>query len=77
MGVQWCLGMYSSGSTWIFNALRSVAEVVLPDKRHTCVYAESVEEFPPGWSKEDSVIIKSHHPRDTATALLLEKADRI
>ena len=29
----WCLGMYASGSTWLYNAAREVAAVLYPGSR--------------------------------------------
>jgi len=75
--MQWCLGMYSSGSTWVFNAIRSVGNALFPGEPHIGVYAESVDQLPPGWSQSDRFIVKSHHPDEVATALLRQHADRI
>jgi hypothetical protein len=75
--IQWCLGMYSSGSTWAFNALRSVGNVLLRSEQHIGVYAESIDQLPPRWAESDQLIVKSHHTDEAATALLLRHVDRI
>jgi hypothetical protein len=75
--IQWCLGMYSSGSTWMFNAIRAVGNTLFPGKPHIGVYAESTDQLPPGWPESDRLIIKSHHTDATATALVSQHADRI
>jgi hypothetical protein len=74
---QWCLGMYSSGSTWVFNAIRSVASTLFPEESLIGVYAEALDQLPPGWPAADRLIVKSHHTDEAATALLLQRADRI
>lgn len=75
--VQWCLGMYSSGSTWVFNAIRSVMNVLLPDELPLGIYAETADQLPPDWTGSDQIIIKSHHTDEAATAIVLQHADRI
>ena len=75
--VQWCVGMYSSGSTWIFNAVQLVGDVLYPNDPHVSVYAETADQFPPGWRDGGRVIIKSHHADDVATALLIRHANPI
>jgi hypothetical protein len=75
--MQWCLGLYSSGSTWAFNAIRSVGNILFPGEPHAGVYAESVDQLPAGWMESDRLIIKSHHPDEAATAGFLKRADRI
>jgi hypothetical protein len=69
--------MYSSGSTWVFNAVASVGNVLFPGEPQAGVYAESLEELPDGWSGMDRLIVKSHHTDEAATAHLLQQADRI
>lgn len=75
--IQWCLGMYSSGSTWMFNAIRAVGNTLFPGESHIGIYAESTGQLPPGWPESDRLIIKSHHTDATATALVSQHADRI
>jgi hypothetical protein len=77
IGMQWCLGMYSSGSTWVFNALLSVADAVFPGESHVGIYAESLDHLPFGWEETDRLIVKSHHPDETAIARLAQRADRL
>jgi hypothetical protein len=38
----WCLGMYASASTWLFNATRQVAQAALPGTRVFGTYADTV-----------------------------------
>jgi hypothetical protein len=38
----WCLGMYASGSTWLYNATRQVAQIVHPQATVTGSYAETM-----------------------------------
>jgi hypothetical protein len=75
--IQWCLGMYSSGSTWAFNAIRSIGNILFPGRPHAGVYAETVGQLPPDWMESDRLIIKSHHSDNETTTLLLRHADRL
>jgi hypothetical protein len=55
----WCLGMYASASTWLFNATRQVAGCVLPGTRVAGCYAETLgvlEALDPGVLN----IVKTH-----------------
>jgi hypothetical protein len=69
--------MYSSGSTWVFNGIRSVGNTLFPGEPHIGLYAEAMDQLPPRWLEADRLIIKSHHSDEAATALLLRHADRI
>jgi hypothetical protein len=41
----WCLGMYASGSTWLFNAARQVAAELTPETPVQGIYAETLDEL--------------------------------
>jgi hypothetical protein len=75
--LQWCVGMYSSGSTWAFNAIRCVGGIVLASGPRTGVYVEAAEALPADWFNSDALVIKSHHPDEAVSALLQRHADRI
>jgi hypothetical protein len=75
--MQWCVGMYSSGSTWLVHALRCVGNVLFPDEPHISAFADTAGQLPTGWSRSDRLIIKSHDPDQTTATLLLRRADRI
>jgi hypothetical protein len=52
----WCLGMFSSASTWTFNVVRQVAGSVLPEGPPPAVFLDFDDELPPG----DRLIVKTH-----------------
>jgi len=55
----WCLGMYASGSTWLYNAARETARALHPAREITGTYAERIEELR-GLRPEDLNIVKTH-----------------
>ena len=75
--MQWCVGMFSSGSTWVVHAIRSLGNTLLPGAPYISVYAETSDQLPTEWSRSDRLIIKSHDPDEAAAKLLLIHADRI
>jgi sulfotransferase family protein len=75
--MQWCVGMYSSGSTWLVHALRCVGNVHFPDEPRISAFADTADQLPTGWLRSDRLIIKSHEPDQTTATLLLRRADRI
>jgi hypothetical protein len=75
--MHWCVGMYSSGSTWVFNAIRSVGQLLFPGEPLIGVYAESIGQIPHGQLDSRRFVIKSHHSDATATELFLRHADHI
>jgi hypothetical protein len=56
----WCLGMYASGSTWLFNTTREVARAVAPEQRVTACYAETLKMLKPVKSGGGIKIVKTH-----------------
>lgn len=62
MKVVLCLGLKSSGSTWLYNvAIRILKE----DKRRVAsFYADNFRMIPKGAEKADILVIKSHEPSD-------------
>ena len=75
--MQWCLGMYSSGSTWVVHALRSVGDVLFPGTTHVMAFVETANDLPQGWSRSGRLFIKTHATDDTAATLLSRGADHI
>jgi len=76
--VHWCLGMYSSGSTWVYNVTRQIAASVDPTKpvqgHFVSVVADVMAMDQPGRSH----IVKSHEVDDEVSILEISKrADAI
>jgi hypothetical protein len=71
----WCVGMYASGSTWLFNAARAVAAVLYPERRVAGHYAETMKglrHLPPALN-----IVKTHDLGPAAATVLAKRAERI
>ncbi|MSO99897.1 MAG: hypothetical protein EXR07_02420 [Acetobacteraceae bacterium] len=75
--MQWCQGMYASGSTWVVHALRSTGSLLFPDRPHTTLFVETADDLPLGWSRSERLIVKTHHLDGTAATLLLRGAKHI
>ncbi len=72
----WCLGMYASGSTWLYNAVRQTAEVVRPDMEVRGTYTESLgvlQALPGGVCH----VVKTHDLGQAETDFLALNAARI
>ncbi len=71
----WCLGMYASGSTWLFNAARAVAGVLYPQQR---VAGHFVEELRPLRALPRALnVVKTHDLGPAAARFMAERADVI
>jgi hypothetical protein len=75
--VHWCLGMRSSGSTWIFNVVRKLAELLHPDWPIAGPYVVRGVELPPFDAPSRYIIVKTHRTDDLAMAKLAEHANAI
>ncbi len=71
----WCLGMYASGSTWLFNAARAVAAELQPSLPHRAVYLEAfphLARLPRG-----PAVVKSHDLTPSLARFLEARSSRI
>lgn len=75
--MQWCLGMFASGSTWIVHTLRTTGTLLFPGEPHVSRFVETPGGLPAGWSSSPRLIVKTHHLDDTAALLLLRGAKHI
>ena len=76
-GIVWGLGMYASGSTWLFNVLLKLAEMLAPDlprESRFVAYASDVGALRPA---PRLLLVKSHETDAPAEAALAEAADLI
>ena len=74
-GIVWGLGMYASGSTWLFNMALKLAESLAPDQpRETRFVARAVDvgDLRPA---QRLLLIKSHETDDVSEAQLAAAAD--
>jgi hypothetical protein len=53
----WCLGMFSSASTWTFNVVRQIAASVSPDGPASAVFLDFDDPLPAG---DATLIVKTH-----------------
>ncbi len=72
-GDVWCLGMYASGSTWLYNAVRLVAARSLPTRAVWSGYVAVASDVP---ARDPAVLhlIKSHDTEEAAATLLEKRA---
>jgi hypothetical protein len=54
----WCLGMYSSASTWAFNVVQQIAESITPTKPVTPVFV--VDALPECDEDSQTLVVKTH-----------------
>ncbi|MGE0223629.1 MAG: hypothetical protein AB7S57_10235 [Acetobacteraceae bacterium] len=74
--VHWCVGTFSSGSTWLLNALRQVAILVDPTTRIVSPFLGRAEQIPALDDPNLLALLKSHHT-DEETAAFLERHSRV
>ena len=68
----WCLGMYASASTWLYNATRAVAGVLYPDQRVAGCFAGDMK---PLRTLPDALnVVKTHDLGPAAANFLLARA---
>lgn len=74
----WCLGMYASGSTWLFNAVREVAAVLYPARRVSGRWAGGMKELidlkAPGAALH---VVKTHELTPVAAKFMQARAGAI
>jgi len=75
--MYWCLGLHSSASTWIFNAARKIAEVLLPDKPIVAPFVLRSIDLPSFDEGERLIIVKSHETDEAAAVELGNRAQAI
>jgi hypothetical protein len=71
----WCLGMYASGSTWLFNAARAVAALLYPEERVAGHFAENMKKLKTLPAALN--VVKTHDLGPTATGFLRKRAGPI
>lgn len=57
-----CTGMYSSGSTWLFNAVRGIGQVAYGAEAVASCYAETLDRLPPFDPGIRLLVVKCHMP---------------
>ena len=75
--MYWCLGMRSSGSTWIFNVARKIAELLHSDRPIIGPYIVRGVELPQLDDPGRTVLVKSHQTDALAAAELGRHAEAI
>jgi hypothetical protein len=73
--VVWCLGMYASGSTWLFNVTSDVTQRLHPQARVTGHYVDAIERL--GCLPAGLAVVKTYHLDRTATQRLARRAEVI
>lgn len=73
----WCLGMYASGSTWLFNAATSVGRAVAPASSVVGRYVDSADGLAFLNDRPGLAIVKTHDVDEAAGGILDRLADSI
>lgn len=73
----WCLGMYASGSTWVFNAALKIAAIVAPAKPAIGRFVVAHHELDLLQDSTHLAIIKSHDTDEAAATELARLADGV
>jgi len=73
----WCLGMYASGSTWLFNAAMMIGAAIAPASPPVGRYVDSAEGLGFLNVQGGLVVIKTHDVEAAAIRTLSEQADGI
>jgi len=74
--VHWCLGMYASGSTWLFNATVAVARALFPGSRVSGCFVHAAASLPQD-DPQAVRIVKSHDAEPEAALALARSAAAI
>lgn len=59
-----CLGLKSSGSTWLYNVAIQVLKEASPKPKVAAFYADNFRMLPKGSDTADTLVIKTHEPTD-------------
>ncbi len=73
----WCLGMYASGSTWVFNAALEVAAVVVPSTPVVGRFVTRQDELDFLDDPARLPVVKSHDTDEAAAGELARRADTV
>ncbi len=72
----WCLGMYASGSTWMFNAVRQTGAAAAPAYPLVGTYAESLDVLT-ALAPHALHVVKTHDLPAAETKFLAQRASQI
>ncbi len=56
----WCLGMFSSASTWTFNVVQQIATTLSPDRPPVSKFLDFDDPYPAPGEADATLIIKTH-----------------
>ena len=73
----WCLGMYASGSTWVFNVAMQVAAVVVPRTPAVGRFVMAGHELDFLDDPTSLPVVKSHDTDEAAASELARRADAV
>ncbi len=69
----WCLGMYASGSTWLFNVVRTIAQTSMPISSR---FIHTTQDLA-GLNTSGKLIVKTHETEPPAAVWLTARAGTI
>ena len=75
--MHWCLGMYASGSTWLFNVAMHIAATLAPEKPPIGRYITDISELAPDQAAIDRVVVKTHYVDNASAEALCRLASSL
>lgn len=75
--MHWCLGMYASGSTWLFNVALHIGAVLAPEAPPVGRYITDIGELDLDQHAIDCVVIKTHDVGDASAEALCRLASSL
>jgi hypothetical protein len=60
-GLIWCLGVYGSASTWVFNVTRQIVAVIAPGEPLETCFTANIENLQGLTDPPAACIVKTHH----------------
>lgn len=75
--MHWCLGMYASGSTWLFNVAMRIGTILAPEKPPIGRYITSIGELDQDQAAIDRIIVKTHDLDDASADALRDLASSL
>jgi hypothetical protein len=76
-GMHWCLGMYASGSTWLFNVAMNIGAILMPEHPPVGRYITDMSELAPDEGAIGHVIVKTHDIDDTSAEALCRQSSSV
>ncbi len=75
--MHWCLGMYASGSTWLFNVAMRIGAILAPETPPIGRYITHIGDLDQDQAATDRIIVKTHDLDDASADALRRLASSL